>query len=57
MINIQFSIRLTSLIELTKVITLICIIKFYIIKINTLFLLYLADIDHLQMYFNNLKKY
>ena len=47
MVNVQFGIGSTSLIGLAKVITLIGIIKFYIIKVNTLFLLYLADIDHL----------
>ena len=47
MINVQFSIKLTLLIELAKVTTLIGTIEFYIIKVNTLFLLYLADIDHL----------
>ena len=55
MINIQFNIRLTLLIKLAKVTTLIGIIKFYIIRVDTPFLLYLVDIDHLQMYFNNLK--
>jgi len=55
MVNIQFGIGLTSLIKLAKVTTLIGVIKFYIIKVNTLFLLYLADIDYLQVYFNNLK--
>ena len=55
MVNVQFSIKLTLLIGLAKVTTLIGIIKFYIIKVNTPFLLCLADIDHLQVYFNNLE--
>ena len=55
MVNIQFNIRLTLLIKSAKVATPIGIIKFYIIKVNTLFLLCLADIDYLQVYFNNLK--
>ena len=46
-INIQFSIRSTLLIKSAKVATPISIIKFYIIKVNTLFLLCLADIDYL----------
>ena len=46
MINVQFNIKLTLLIKLAKVTTLIGIIKFYIIKVNTLFLYYLADMDH-----------
>jgi len=55
MVNIQFGIRLTLLIGLAKVATLIGIIEFYIVKVNTLFLLCLVDIDYLQVYFNNLK--
>ena len=39
MVNIQFGIRLIKLIKLAKVTTLISIIKFYIIKVNILFLL------------------
>ena len=55
MVNIQFNIKLTSLIKLAKVATTISIIKFYIIKVNTLFLFCLADINYLQVYFNNIK--
>src|SRR6266567_124694 len=55
MVNVQFGIRLTLLIGLAKITTPISIIKFYIIKVNTLFLLCLADMDYLQVYFNNLK--
>ena len=47
MVNVQFSIKLTLLIKLAKVTTPIGIIEFYIIKVNTLFLLYLADMDYL----------
>ena len=47
MVNIQFGIKSTLLIKLAKVITLIGIIEFYIIKVNTPFLLCLADIDYL----------
>src|SRR6266576_6911252 len=54
-INIQFSIKSTLLIRLAKVTTPISIIKFHIVKVNTPFLLYLVDINHLQVYFNNLK--
>ena len=46
-VNVQFSIRLTSSIKLAKVTTLIGIIEFYIIKVNTPFLLYLVDMDYL----------
>ena len=55
MVNVQFSIKLILLIKLAKVTTPIGIIKFYIIKANTPFLLYLVDIDYLKVYFNNLK--
>jgi hypothetical protein len=47
MVNVQFGIGSTLLIELAKVTTLIGIIEFYIIKVDTLFLLCLADIDYL----------
>ena len=47
MINVQFSIILILLIGLAKVTTLIGIIKFYIIKVDTPFLLCLVDIDYL----------
>jgi len=47
MVNVQFSIRLTLLIRLAKVITLIGIIEFYIVKVDTLFLLCLVDMDYL----------
>jgi hypothetical protein len=47
MINVQFNIRLISLIKLTKVTTLIGMMEFYIIKVNTLFSLYLVDINYL----------
>jgi len=55
MINIQFGIRSTLLIGLAKVTTPISIIEFYVVKVDTLFLLCLVDIDYLQVYFNNLK--
>ena len=41
----RFRIGLTSLISLIKIITPISIVEFYIIQINTPFLLYLADMD------------
>ena len=47
MVNIQFSIRLTLLIGSAKVTTLIGIIEFYIVKVDTPFLLCLADMDYL----------
>ena len=47
MVNVQFSIELTLAIGSAKVTTPISIIKFYIIKVDTQFLLYLVDIDYL----------
>ena len=55
MINVQFGIGSTLLIGLAKVTTPIGTIEFYIVKVDTPFLLCLADMDHLQVYFNNLK--
>ena len=55
MVNVQFGIKSTLSIGSAKVTTLIGIIKFYIVKVNTLFLLCLVDMDYLQVYFNNLK--
>ena len=46
-VNIQFRIRSTSSIGFIWVIMLISKVKFYIIKVNTPFLLYLVDIDQL----------
>ena len=34
--------------------TLIGLVNFYIVKIDTPFLLYLANIDRLQVYYNNI---
>jgi hypothetical protein len=46
-INVQFSIGLTVLIRLVVVKTLISLVNFHIVKADTPFLLYLADIDRL----------
>ncbi len=46
-INIQFGIGSPSSIKSTKITTPIGIIKFYIIKVNTPFLLCLVDINYL----------
>ncbi|KAL0939184.1 uncharacterized protein CTRU02_205794 [Colletotrichum truncatum] len=40
-------------IRTTKVLTLFRSVKFYVIKTNTPFLIYLRDIDRLKVYFNN----
>ncbi len=52
-VNIQFGISLTELIRLVIVKTLIGLVDFHIIKVDTPFLLCLADIDRLQVYYNN----
>ena len=52
-INIQFGISLTALIKLITVKTPIGLVNFYIVKADTPFLLYFADIDRLQVYYNN----
>ena len=54
-INVQFSISSTSSIGSIIVNIPVGNIKFYIIKANTPFLLYLADMDTLEVYYNNLK--
>jgi hypothetical protein len=46
-VSIQFRIGSISFISFIKVATLIGIVEFYIIKVDTLFLLYLVDIDNL----------
>ena len=53
-INIQFSISLIILIKLVKVKTLIGLVNFYMVKVDTLFLLYLVNMDRLQVYYNNI---
>jgi len=52
---VQFGIRITTSIRTTDVITPIGKIQFYIVYTDTPFLLYLADIDRLQIYYNNLR--
>ena len=46
-VNVQFGIGLTTLIRLVAVKTLISLVNFHIVKADTPFLLYLADIDRL----------
>ena len=46
-VNVQFSIGSTALIGLVAVKTLISLVDFYVVKADTLFLLYLTDIDRL----------
>jgi len=53
-VNVQFSISLTVSIKLVAVKTLISLVNFYIVKADTPFLLYLTDMDRLQVYYNNI---
>ena len=46
-VNVQFGISSTTLIRLVKVKTLIGLVNFHIVKADTPFLLYLADINRL----------
>ena len=46
-VSVQFGIGSISSISSIKVTTLIGIIEFYVVKVNTPFLLYLADMDNL----------
>jgi len=52
-INVQFSISSTASIGSVTVKTLIGLVDFHIIKVDTPFLLCLADMDRLQVYYNN----
>ena len=54
-INIQFSINSTPFIGSIIANTLVGNIKFHIIKADTPFLLYFADMDTLKVYYNNFK--
>ena len=54
-INVQFSISSIPSISSITVNTLVGNIKFHIVKADTPFLLYFADIDILKVYYNNLK--
>ena len=53
-VNVQFSISLTVLIRSVTVKTLISLVNFYIVKVDTPFLLYFIDINRLQVYYNNI---
>src|SRR6266568_7660012 len=52
-VNVQFSIGSTTLIRLVAVKTPIGLVNFYVVKADTPFLLCLADMDRLQVYYNN----
>jgi hypothetical protein len=50
---VQFRVGSATLIETANVCTLIKEVKFYVVKASAPFLLCLADIDRLQVYYNN----
>src|SRR6266702_7410047 len=52
-VNVQFGISLIILIGSVTVKTLIGLVDFYVVKADTPFLLCFADIDRLQVYYNN----
>ena len=55
LVSVQFRIGSTSSISSINLTTLIGKVKFHIIKANTPFLLSLANLDRLKVYFNNLE--
>ena len=52
-VNVQFGIGSTASIGSVKVKTPIGLVDFHVVKADTPFLLCLADIDRLQVYYNN----
>jgi hypothetical protein len=55
MVTVQFGIGSTSSIGSAQITTPIGTIEFHIVKVDTPFLLCLADMDNLRVYFNNLR--
>jgi len=53
-VNVQFGISSTASIRSVAVKTLISLVNFHIVKADTPFLLCLADINRLQVYYNNI---
>jgi hypothetical protein len=54
-VNVQFEIESISSVESITIDISIELVKFYVIKTNTLFLLNLADMNRLKVYFNNVE--
>ena len=54
-VSVQFKIGFTDFIGFIHVQILAGRVEFYIVNIDTPFLLYLADIDRLKLYYNNIK--
>ncbi len=54
-VNVQFEIESILLLESITIDTSIELVKFHVIKTNTSFLLSLADMNRLKVYFNNVK--
>ena len=53
-IHVQFDIRSISFIKSIIITTFIDQVEFHVIKIDTFFLLCLADLDRLSVYYNNI---
>jgi hypothetical protein len=54
-VTVQFSVRSATLIGTTNVYTPVGQVEFYVVNASTPFLLYLADIDKLRVYYNNIR--
>ena len=54
-VSVQFGISSTNFIGFIYIQTLASKVEFYIVNIDTPFLLYLADMDRLKLYYNNIK--
>jgi hypothetical protein len=52
---VQFRISNTTSIRTLEITTPVGIVQFHVVPVNTLFLLSLADIDRLNIFFNNLR--
>ena len=53
-IHVQFDMKSISFIEFIIITTFIDQIEFHVVKIDTFFLLCLADLDRLNVYYNNI---
>jgi hypothetical protein len=54
-VKVQFRISNTASIRTAEIMTPVGIVQFHVVPVNTLFLLSLADIDRLNIFFNNLR--
>jgi hypothetical protein len=54
-VTVQFSVGSATLISTTNVCTPVGQVEFYVVNTSTPFLLYLADIDKLRVYYDNIR--